>query len=1197
MADATDGNQRARVWQRLLILLLIWIAAAYAALQQQPRPDVSQRNYDLNPLHRDFWRHSVTSWDFWQYPIERNPAARLPSISAQLYDVHFATPDRGWAVGDGGVIVSTQDGGASWKPQASGTTQNLLSVHFATPDRGWAVGDEGVIVSTQDGGASWKPQTSETSQTLLSVHFATPDRGWAVGGDLGGGGVIVSTQDGGASWKPQASGTRQRLLSVHFATPDRGWAVGGDPGRGVIVSTQDGGASWKPQTSGTSQTLYSVHFATPDRGWAVGLGGVIVSTQDGGASWKPQASGTPQTLTSVHFATPDRGWAVGDGGVIVSTQDGGAVWMFQLRATPSMLVAPWFMAATVLAIGLALWMTVAVLQISNLDRIGTSDRPRGGFNDDRLVAAPLVLALSRMLRNIGTRPPLVLAIDGEWGSGKSTVMRMLQTDLHAHGARSVWFNAWHHESEKDLLAALLDSIRRDVVPSILQKPCVKVGYLFRLSRLRGARHPAKTFALLLLFVVIFTLLADLAVAMMFSKEGAIQESWLATSMRDFHDAFVKKSSSPGDNDGEPASYIGWFGFITLVSTLGAVLTFLGALLKPFPNPAQLLARASWLRGAAEARQTSYLYRFADDFRDVTTALAPARLYVFIDDLDRCSSDTTKAILEAVNFLTESGDVMIVLGIARERVEKNVAIAYRALGEELAAGKPAVEPWQARQQFAQDFLKKLINLRVTIPPADSRAAAAMLADSALLSGSQRWLPVPGWRTMADRALIWIVRSVAAVLLLLAGWLMFQLTQQPQGAAVAGSTDKSPQATTSNVGVSVANAAKEADGQAVKPVITAPSTTGGLTVVEQPPEHEVPTLMLPLILLAGLLMGARVMQLRSRASSLVTQDTRSLKLARQAWAPVIQTTLQSPREIRRFQNRLRGLVGIMQADQVVPAIGDRAGPKTLAWYRDVLAQQEQRRLLATSVKQSAAPSRRGLKTRGVTWSDHWRRVEAMPLVLFVATEFRESVPRADMVRRWLLEDMKCARRELPRCLPQPVARFGLRLLQRHLRWRRRFFGVRVRWNEVEPTQDAIPDALMVAVLAMLEITGTTNRLATALTKVLDHPEFEAALDILRSTSGQKASADAQVTLVAVVKSALSRNDPLLLHDLDSIAPHLLDAIVNHQVHFANNAELSLRQLCVSADPERDAYRQSWARVQQASERYFGKRRGRLVAAAGA
>ena len=503
MADATDGNQRARVWQRLLILLLIWIAAAYAALHQEPRPDISQRNYDLNPLHGDFWEHSVTSWDFWQYPIERNPAARLPSISATLYDVHFATPDRGWAVGAGGVIVSTQDGGASWKSQTSGTSQTLRSVHFATPDRGWAVGL-----------------------------------------------------------------------------------------RGVILSTQDGGTSWKPQASGTTQNLLSVHFATPDRGWAVGAGGVIVSTQDGGASWKPQASGTTQSLWSVHFATPDRGWAVGSGGVIVSTQDGGAVWMFQLRATPSMLVAPWFMAATVLAIGLALWMTVAVRQISNLDRIGTSDRPRGGFNDDRLVAAPLVLALSRMLRNIGTRPPLVLAIDGEWGSGKSTVMRMLQTDLHAHGARSVWFNAWHHESEKDLLAALLDSIRRDVVPSILEKPLVKMGYLFRLSRLRGSRHSAKTFALLLLFVVIFTLLADLAVAVMFSKHEAIQESWLATSMRDFHDAFVKKSSSPGDNDGEPASYIGWFGFITLVSTLGALLTFLGALLKPFPNPAQLLARAS-----------------------------------------------------------------------------------------------------------------------------------------------------------------------------------------------------------------------------------------------------------------------------------------------------------------------------------------------------------------------------------------------------------------------------------------------------------------------------------------------------------------------------------------------------------------------------------------------------------------------------
>src|SRR6516164_5807399 len=43
------------------------------------------------------------------------------------------------AVGEGGTILRTSDGGASWTRQSSGTTHDLYGVSFSTPSNGIAV--------------------------------------------------------------------------------------------------------------------------------------------------------------------------------------------------------------------------------------------------------------------------------------------------------------------------------------------------------------------------------------------------------------------------------------------------------------------------------------------------------------------------------------------------------------------------------------------------------------------------------------------------------------------------------------------------------------------------------------------------------------------------------------------------------------------------------------------------------------------------------------------------------------------------------------------------------------------------------------------------------------------------------------------------------------------------------------------------
>jgi photosystem II stability/assembly factor-like uncharacterized protein len=125
-------------------------------------------------------------------PQEQNAYAKFPTIGANLSQVCLAGPLRGWAVGSGGTIVATSDGGQTWQPQASGTTNDLYSVYGSGDGKTlWAVGDRGTILHSADG-ATWQPQTSGTTKYLVSVHGSGDGKTlWAVGA----GGTILHNQD------------------------------------------------------------------------------------------------------------------------------------------------------------------------------------------------------------------------------------------------------------------------------------------------------------------------------------------------------------------------------------------------------------------------------------------------------------------------------------------------------------------------------------------------------------------------------------------------------------------------------------------------------------------------------------------------------------------------------------------------------------------------------------------------------------------------------------------------------------------------------------------------------------------------------------------------------------------------------------------------------------------------------------------
>ena len=124
------------------------------------------------------------------------------------------------------VLAVIAPGGASaggaWTKQTI-SNRNLAAVSFPTPQRGWAVGTGGSVVATTNGGATWKASTTGTGLNLVAVDFVDATHGWAVGYTASLVQMIVSTKDGGTTWTSQQApaGCHRRRTDRRSRAPRR----------------------------------------------------------------------------------------------------------------------------------------------------------------------------------------------------------------------------------------------------------------------------------------------------------------------------------------------------------------------------------------------------------------------------------------------------------------------------------------------------------------------------------------------------------------------------------------------------------------------------------------------------------------------------------------------------------------------------------------------------------------------------------------------------------------------------------------------------------------------------------------------------------------------------------------------------------------------------------------------------------------
>ena len=88
---------------------------------------------------------------------------------------------------------------------------------------------------------------------------------------------------------------------------------------------------------------------------------------------------------------------------------------------------------------------------ANRKRAILTDRPAEA---DALDFQPYIDSLADLIIDRSTSTPLTIGIFGQWGSGKTSLMQLIRTQVEARPRyRTVWFNAWKYERE-DLAGAV-----------------------------------------------------------------------------------------------------------------------------------------------------------------------------------------------------------------------------------------------------------------------------------------------------------------------------------------------------------------------------------------------------------------------------------------------------------------------------------------------------------------------------------------------------------------------------------------------------------------------------------------------------------------------------------------------------------------------------------------------------------------------
>jgi photosystem II stability/assembly factor-like uncharacterized protein len=226
-----------------------------------------------------------------------------------------------------------------------GTAHQALFDVDLNGDVGFAVGSGGRIFRTEDGGKNWVLEVNDNSLSLLGVSFS--NSGAVAVGQFG----AVVIRDANGTWRTVESGTSERIFNVDINNSGQAVAVGAF---GLILRSTDRGETWARVSPDWSQTfydpdmrlgglfepnVYGVKISEAGRVWAVGELALVIVSENAGLTWSVQHAGgssdaeVSSTLSAIDVRPDGTAYAVGQEGYILKSVDQGNTWNTVKAAT------------------------------------------------------------------------------------------------------------------------------------------------------------------------------------------------------------------------------------------------------------------------------------------------------------------------------------------------------------------------------------------------------------------------------------------------------------------------------------------------------------------------------------------------------------------------------------------------------------------------------------------------------------------------------------------------------------------------------------------------------------------------------------------------------------------------------------------------------------------------------------------------
>jgi hypothetical protein len=309
---------------------------------------------------------------------------------------------------------------------------------------------------------------------------------------------------------------------------------------------------------------------------------------------------------------------------------------------------------------------------ANQGHAGVSQSPTPLLDDqpsqvDLLNFGHYAAALRDVIVNPDTRTPFIIGILGRWGSGKTTLMRMIERGLEAR-ATIVWFNAWMYTQEKEIWAAFLQSLsarlmeRLDLVD--------KAGFSLRVFR-RGVAwdrllYDGPKYLLRIALVALPIILAGLLAP----KAGQVLSNLLNSA-----------------------------------GIVGSLLLAFWYAVRPGIDAARRETRQdiALFRPMDFEQHAGSLEKFREQFARILEALPrdTPRLVVFVDDIDRCSPDKALQLLDTIKTFLDLPRCIFVLAVDPSVLQRALETKYP--GDMLAQ---------------REYLAKIVQLPFHLPPLTS-----------------------------------------------------------------------------------------------------------------------------------------------------------------------------------------------------------------------------------------------------------------------------------------------------------------------------------------------------------------------------------------------------------------------------------------------------------------------------------------------